>query len=86
MCAALVRGITFYFGRLAESGISGIMEEYCANSAVLGKDVKVQCQNGSVSGRCAGFGDAGQLLVDTGGRVEEFHAGDVSLRGADGYV
>ncbi len=56
--------------------------EYAAGCATVGRRVRVHLDaqspdSPSVSGQAVGIGPNGELLVDLGGQIESFAAGDV---------
>jgi len=59
-----------------------LSSEYAAGCATVGRDVRVHLDaeapdSPSIYGRAVGIGPNGELLVDLGGRVKAFSAGDV---------
>lgn len=59
-----------------------LAEEYARGCATIGREVRVHLDRQAphaahVDGRATGIGANGELLVDVGGRVEPFSAGDV---------
>lgn len=65
--------------------LRGAYEDKCIN---LGKAVQVLSPDGAVllSGKAVGIADDGRLLVDTGEECIPVNAGEVSVRGEQGYV
>jgi BirA family transcriptional regulator, biotin operon repressor / biotin---[acetyl-CoA-carboxylase] ligase len=58
--------------------LDGVVEEYQARLATLGRRVRVERPEGDLVGRAVGVGDAGELRVeDDRGAVTEVHVGDV---------
>jgi BirA family biotin operon repressor/biotin-[acetyl-CoA-carboxylase] ligase len=58
--------------------LDGVVEEYRARLATLGRRVRVERSDGDLVGRAVGVGDAGELQVeDDRGTVTEVHVGDV---------
>jgi BirA family transcriptional regulator, biotin operon repressor / biotin---[acetyl-CoA-carboxylase] ligase len=51
--------------------------------AFHGRDVELLHGSGKVRGIHKGIADDGSLLLEVNGRIEQFHSGEVSLRGAD---
>lgn len=58
--------------------LGGVVGEYRARLATMGRRVRVERPDGDLVGRAVGIGAAGQLQVeDDGGEVVEVHVGDV---------
>jgi BirA family biotin operon repressor/biotin-[acetyl-CoA-carboxylase] ligase len=64
----------------SDCGTAGLRALWAAESFVTGKNVELS-EGGSVlaSGRAAGFGPDGELLLETPGGLRAFHSGDISL-------
>jgi len=74
MCDGLER-----FGR---EGFAPFAARWQELDSLSGADVRVTQSTGSIEGRALGADRDGALRVETGGRVERYLAGDVSLRAA----
>jgi BirA family transcriptional regulator, biotin operon repressor / biotin---[acetyl-CoA-carboxylase] ligase len=58
--------------------LAGVVAEYRARLATLGRRVRVERSDGDVVGRAVGVGDAGELWVERDdGAVVDVHVGDV---------
>ncbi len=86
LAAALIDAANAYFIRYTEGGIAALMPEYCEKSAVLGQEIEIICANETNHGRCVGFGESGEILVETEQGICSYHAGEVSVRGVNRYV
>jgi BirA family biotin operon repressor/biotin-[acetyl-CoA-carboxylase] ligase len=77
-----------YFDNLCGNNFKPILEEYHHHSVILGKKVYVTGTGSKFfMGYANGFGEDGSLLLGLDdGRIIEVLAGDVSVRGLDGYV
>jgi len=76
-----------YLQGLRDDGFAGLLKEYERRSVILGKRIRVIGVDGQFSGYAQGFGLDGSLMLRLDdGRVERILAGDVSLRGENGYV
>jgi len=76
-----------YLQGLRDDGFAGLLKEYERRSVILGKRIWVIGVDGQFSGYAQGFGLDGSLMLRLDdGRVERILAGDVSLRGENGYV
>lgn len=69
-----------------ESGPASVLKELEPLSATLGRRVRAQGEQMTVSGTAVGFAEDGSLLIDTGHGLETVRVGDVSVRGIMGYV
>jgi BirA family biotin operon repressor/biotin-[acetyl-CoA-carboxylase] ligase len=58
-------------------GRAALRADYERALATIGKDVRVEQHDGAVEGRAHGVDKAGRLLVDVGGEIQIFGAGDV---------
>jgi len=58
-------------------GRAAVRADYERALATIGMDVRVEQHDGAVEGRAQGVDDAGRLLVDVGGEIRVFGAGDV---------
>lgn len=86
LCAAETDCVFDYFNFINSGETERIMTEYKEKSAVLGKKVTLISSNNETSGICEDFGSGGELLLNINGEIKSFHAGEVSLRGENGYV
>lgn len=86
LCAAMIDDVFSYCERYVSEGIDAIFDEYCANSVIIGKEIRVLSGDVSVSGVCRGFTKQGALMVDVEGETETFLAGEVSVRGMKEYI
>ena len=66
-------------------GLAPFMPAFTQRSAVSGR-VTVISPGHRDTGDFAGYGDDGALLLDCSGEIKRFIAGEVSLRGENGYV
>ena len=67
------------------NGLAPFMPAFTQRSAISGR-VTLISPGHRETGGFAGFGDDGALLLDCGGEIKRFIAGEVSLRGENGYV
>ena len=72
MCGGLER-----FGR---EGFAPFAARWQQLDSLSGAEVRISQSSGSIDGRALGADHDGALRVETGGRVERYLAGDVSLR------
>lgn len=86
LCAAFIDATERYFDVFLSNGIGALLQEYCSRSAILNNEVRVLCGNEEYIGACIGFGENGELIVKHGNEQRVFHAGEVSVRGVNGYV
>lgn len=84
--AALIRDVFMYCERYIKEGIGCIFDEYCKNSAIIGKEILILCGSEEMTGVCEGFSEDGSIVVRTEQGLREFCAGEVSIRGAGVYI
>jgi BirA family biotin operon repressor/biotin-[acetyl-CoA-carboxylase] ligase len=68
--------------RFGEEGFAPFAARWQELDSLSGAEVRVTQSTGSIEGRALGADRDGALRVETGGRVERYLAGDVSLRAA----
>ena len=68
-----------------QQGLTPFMDVFCSRSAITGT-VTVTGSGTSETGVIVGYDDEGAILLDCGGQTKRFVAGEVSLRGENGYV
>lgn len=68
------------------SGLKTILNEIEPLSATLGKSVKVFMDGTEIEGEATAFSEIGELIIRRCGEEIKVMAGDVSVRGASGYV
>lgn len=86
LCAAMVDDVFSYCERYVSAGMDAIFDEYCANSVIIGKEIRVLNGKDAVSGICSGFTRQGELMLDVDGVQRTFLAGEVSVRGMEKYI
>lgn len=75
------------FAQWRAQGNSAVLQPYRALSATLGAQVRCHLPEGILEGTAEDIAADGALLVrDALGVLHALHAGDVSVRGANGYV
>ncbi len=79
LLAAMCEGLEV-FGR---DGFAPFTTRWQELDSLSGAEVRVMQSTGSIEGRALGADRDGALRVETGGRVERYLAGDVSLRAAE---
>lgn len=67
-------------------GVRSLVEEYAALCINLGREVRVVCREGEVTGRAVGIHEDGSLEVATGNGTILVSSGEASVRGLYGYV
>ncbi|MEG1472968.1 MAG: biotin--[acetyl-CoA-carboxylase] ligase [Christensenella sp.] len=86
LCGALTDSVFDYYEKYVEGGIDAIFDEYCANSVIIGKEIKVLSANETVTGICVGFTRQGALVLNADGEKRTFLAGEVSVRAGEEYI
>lgn len=85
LAAAMIDEFMDAYERFESEGLAPFMDEFRERSAIAGA-VTVASAAGSVTGELQGFGDDGALLLRCGDDIRRFIAGEVTLRGENGYV
>ena len=85
LAAAVIDRFFDAFEIFEKQGVAPFMAAFRERSAVSGA-VTLTSSGGSVAGQFAGYDDEGAILIDCGGETKRFVAGEVSLRGENGYV
>ncbi len=85
LAAAMIDRFFDAFGQFEQSGLAPFMDEFRQRSAIFGT-VTVLSGADSQSGVLAGYDDDGALLLRCGAQLKRFVAGEVTLRGDEGYV
>ena len=85
LAAAVIDHFFDAFETFEKQGLAPFMEAFREKSAVRGM-VTLTSAGGSIVGKFAGYDDEGAILIDCGGETKRFVAGEVSLRGENGYV
>lgn len=77
-----------YYGKFIVDGdLSGLVEEYNARLAGLGDKVRVLDPKGAFEGIARGINGKGELLVELADKsIANVYAGEVSVRGLNGYI
>ncbi len=85
LAAAVIDAFFDAFEIFEKQGLLPFMDAFREKNAVRGA-VTLTSAGGSVSGAFAGYDDEGAILIDCGGEIKRFVAGEVTLRGENGYV
>ena len=85
LAAAVIDSFMDAYEQFVNQGLSPFMEVFRIRSAISGT-VTVTGTGGSETGELIGFDDEGAILLNCGGQTKRFVAGEVSLRGENGYV
>lgn len=81
----IVNGFFESYEKYIEEGLSPFIDEFRQRSAISG-NVSLITPNETIKGRLVEFDDTGAIVIETDGRKERFIAGEISLRGENGYV
>ncbi len=84
--AAFIDAMIDFYNQFKDAGLSSFLKEYTDASACLNQRVSIISEKNTISGIVVGFDENGMLLLDTGTEVKRIMAGEVSLRGENGYV
>ncbi len=85
LAAAVIDRFFNAFDIFEKQGLAPFMAAFQGKNAVHGT-VTLTSAGGSVTGTFAGYDDEGAILIDSDGEIKRFVAGEVSLRGENGYV
>lgn len=85
LAAAIIDSFFAAFKTFERQGLAPFMPAFRQRSAVQGT-VILTSAGGSVTGRFVDYDDEGAILIETDGITRRFVAGEVSLRGENGYV
>lgn len=85
LCNRIVSGFFEGYDTYLELGLLAFMAEFKQRSALQGA-VTIITPSEQFTGELVGFDDTGAILIDIDGEVKRFVAGEISLRGENGYV
>lgn len=85
LAAAVIDSFMDAYDTFTEDGLKPFMEVFRSRSAISGA-VTVTGIGSSETGELVGYDDEGAILISCGGHTKRFVAGEVSLRGENGYV
>ena len=77
---------TSLYDNYKKNGTSAYIDEYRNFSAVIGKPVMIESGNKSIQGIVKDIDDAGAIMLETSNGIQRIIAGEISLRGLNGYV
>ena len=83
---AICNALESVFLRNSQAGLPGLLDEYRNHCVTLGKQVKVIRGSEQVPGKAVDIAADGSLLCEIDGKVVPILAGEVSIRGMDGYA
>jgi BirA family biotin operon repressor/biotin-[acetyl-CoA-carboxylase] ligase len=67
-----------WIGRMERGGVTLLLEVYRSKCASIGRTVKVETEEETLTGLCSGIGDEGELILETPGGQRRFHVADVT--------
>lgn len=68
-------------------GLSKMIDEYTKRSCMMGKELVIDSRDGKKTGTAQGFSEDGMLIFkDDSGEILKIRAGEVSVRGINGYI
>ncbi len=85
LAAAVIDRLMDGYDQFTKNGLAPFMEEFRSRSAISGT-VTVSGMGGSETGELLGYDDDGAILLSCAGQTKRFVAGEISLRGENGYV
>ncbi len=84
--AAFIDAMIDCYSRFKQEGLAPFLAEYTEYSACFGKEVAIISDKETLTGKVIGFDKNGMLLLKTSEETKHIMAGEVSLRGVNGYV
>ncbi len=75
---SLFHPLDHWIGKWEQSGFSALREEWTEKAGPIGKTLTVHDGDIKKTGTLAGFGDHGELVLQTAGGIETIWSGDVS--------
>jgi len=66
--------------RYQQEGLTPFLESWCAWDGFLGQEVQLILGDNTLTGICSGLDARGGLILDSGGELRTFYAGEVILR------
>ena len=85
LAAAVIDRFLDAYDTFSANGLKPFMDVFRSRSAIAGT-VTVTGMGGSETGELIGYDDDGAILLKSGGQTKRYVAGEVSLRGENGYV
>ena len=85
LCNRVVTGFFEGYDMYQQKGLTTFMTEFKRRSAIKGT-VTLTAPNQEYKGTLIGFDDTGAIVIDINGELHRFIAGEISLRGENGYV
>lgn len=85
LTAAIIDAFFEGYQVFLQQGLSAFMPEFRKRSALSG-EITVNSPTSRETGTLIGFDDTGAILIESNGKQKRFVAGEISLRGANGYV
>ncbi len=85
LAAAVIESFFSLYDIFIKEGIAAFMPAFRKRSAVAGT-VTLSSFNEKITGELIGFDDTGAIIIRSGGAEKRFIAGEISLRGDNGYV
>ena len=85
LAAAVIDAVVRGYETFLRDGIAAFMPEFRKRS-VLSGNVRIILPASEEAGTLAGFDDTGAIIIEQNGETKRFVAGEVSLRGENGYV
>lgn len=80
LAGRVVSSVLAFLRSFEKDGFSPFRDAFCDRHRYHGRACRVLLGDRTVAGRVVGVSNAGGLLLETHGRIEEFHGGEVSLR------
>ncbi|MBC7075503.1 MAG: biotin--[acetyl-CoA-carboxylase] ligase [Syntrophomonadaceae bacterium] len=75
----VLQSVERYYYKFVDQGFVNILEEFKAYCLHLGNEIKVKQGDRLVAGVNVDIDETGNLLVDTGGKIEKISTGDVNI-------
>lgn len=85
LTAAIIDAFFEGYQTFLQQGLAAFMPEFRKRSALNG-EITVISPTSRETGTLIGFDDTGAILIESNGEQKRFVAGEISLRGVNGYV
>lgn len=82
--AEIANQLEAIYDELLQGRAKNIMDEWREHSITLGKEIVASAGERTIQGKAIDIAPGGALIVDTGAGNVELHAGEITIRNADG--
>ena len=86
MAVFLLNSLEEVLDEFREKGFEAQRREYARRCVVLGREIRIIAADEEYTGAALDIAPDGGLICNVNGKLRTFYAGDVSIRGAEGYI